>query len=306
MAQHGAQFSDHLGGIVLPPRGGARVQKHCVALIQRFGESRAKQLLFIRYDGIGDGLGVPLPHHGGEDGGVELHDVSRLRVGGGRNDLVPGGDDANPGTAQDLRLQHPGRQHGADGGRRDPGMRRQDHLSGTDVLADLAYMLPGGRRSVEPYRAVVLIDHIFDHHHRVAVGRDGIARVYHREISGPERDGSGLRGAEGEPGLQSDAVHGARQVMGSADVRVYRSRGDPSAGVGNGHTLRFRSEAVGRKRFQKTGFCLLQRKVRQIFKCHCLLPLSLPYITGPARYPRRERLHSPGQCRRIRRSLPAR
>ena len=308
VVQHLPQFPDDFGGKILPPGGGAGVENHQVALRRRLGDSGLDLIELVRHNGIGPGLRPPLAQHGGENGGVELHDVPRPGVGTGRDDLVPGGDDAHQGLADHRDLQHAPGDHGPDGRRAYLHVGREDHFPGANVLADLADVLPGCGGSMDGDGAVGVFHDVLHHDHGVLVLGDGVAGVQNGELLRPEGDRRGLRGAEGMPGNDRHAVHGAGGIVGRADMGVDRLGRDPAAGLLHRDHLGSGGVALFHQQGKIVPFRLLQRHIGEIFKSHkkfsyCLISLFFigllpefpPLPAGP---------RSPGRCRKSRRPRP--
>ena len=276
--KHLADLPDGGGGVVVPPGGGAGVEDHHVALAGGFGEHVTDLVEAVRHDGIGLRHRAPVLQHGGKDGGIELQDVARLRVGAGRDDLVPGGDDPHHGLADDFCLENAACDHGADRGGTDLHEARQDHLPGADIFADLANMLPGCRRGVDRNAAVVVLDDVLHHDDRVAALGDRVAGIDHGEAVGAERHGRGLGGAEAVPGMKGDAVHGAGRIVRGIDVGVDRTGCDAAVSLLDRNGLDLHGKAVFLQLPEILSFRLFQRNVGQVFKAHiqsfpCRLPL---------------------------------
>ena len=231
----------------------------------------------------------PVFQHGGEDGGVEFQNVPRLRVGAGRDDLIPRGDDTHYRAANDLELQHPTRDHGADGGGSDLHEAGQDHLPGTDILTYLPDMLPGRGSGVDRDAAVVVLDDILHHDDRVAVFGDRIAGVHHGELIRPERHGRGLGSAEAVLRPQRYAVHGAGGIVRRVDPGIDRPGRDAPVGFLHRNGFQMCAEAVLPQLPEVILLRLFQGNVCQIFKAHSrhltLYKLGSPHLWGALRCP---------------------
>ena len=149
-------------------------------------------------------------------------------------------------------------------------MGGEDHFPGADVLADLAYVLPGRGGGMDGDGAVRVFHNVLHHNHGVLVLRDGVAGVQNGELLRPEGDGGGFRSTEGIPGNDRHAVHGAGGIVGRADMGVNRLGGDPAAGLLHRDYLGSGGKALLHQQGKIVLFRLIQRHIGKIFKSHYL------------------------------------
>ena len=270
VVQHLAQLSDNPGGEVLPAGRRTGVQDDHIAFRSSLGNHGLDLVKFIGNDGIHLCFGTPLPDHGRENGAVEFQNIAGLGVGAGRNNLITGGDDANHGLADDFDFQHTAGDHGTDGRGRNGHMGRQDHFSCTDILTDLADVLPGGGSSVDGNGAILVLYDILHHDDRIAALGNRVAGVQNDELTGIQCDWGGLRCAEGILCIHSNAIHGAGSIVGGADVGVNRMGSHPSAGIPNRNHFRFCTKAVAFQQCEIVLSCLGKGNVGQILKSHTI------------------------------------
>ena len=298
VVEHFTQFPDDPGGIVVTACRGTGIENHQVALLRCPGYRFLNSVELIGHDGVNLCLRAPLPYHGGENRAVEFQDITGLGICTGRNDLITGGDNANQRLSDHLNLQHAAGDHGADGSGRHLHMGRQDHFTGTDILADLADMLPGSGRGMDGYGTVFVLHHILHHNDGVAFLRNRIAGIQHDKLAGLQRDGGGFSGTEGILCLHANAIHGAGRIVGRADVGIDRMGRDPAAGIPCRNHLCPRTVTVAPEQIQIVFSCLRKRNIGQIFKSHIILLQLLEFQRIW------EGLRSPGQCRNNRLHQP--
>ena len=147
-------------------------------------------------------------------------------------------------------------------------MGTQDHFTRADILADLADMLPGRSRRIKLYRTVGLVDHLFHHDHSVAAIRHRIACIHHGIVFRAQHDRSGLGSAEGDRRSESDAVHGARKVMGRADVGIHGGRCHSSVSFKDRNCFLLRTKPLLLQSVQELFPGIFQRQIGEILKCH--------------------------------------
>ena len=276
MVQNLTDLAHGGGGVIVPPGGGTGVEDHHVTFFRRLLQRIPDQIIAVRHDGISHRHRVPFPQHGGEDGGIEFQNIPGLRIGTGRDDLIACGDDGDTRAADDLQLTDAARDHSSDGGGADLHEAGQNHFTGADILADLADMLPGGGGGMDGDTAVVVLQDVLHHDHRVTALRNGIAGVHHNKLPRPERHRRGLGGAEAVLRVQGHAVHGAGGIVGGIDAGVYGFRGDAAVCVRYRDRLCFSCKAVFLQLFQIVFLCLIQRNIGQIFKSH----FKSPFLIG--------------------------
>ena len=276
--QNFAQFTDDSRGEIFTTGGRTGIQDHHVAFPRCLGNHGLDLVKFIRHNGVHLCLRTPLTHHSGEDRAVELQNIAGLGIGAGRDDLVTGGDDADDGLTDHFHFQHAAGDHSADGGGRNSHMRRQNHFTGANILTDLADMLPGSGCIVDGDGAVLVLDDVFHHDHRVAVFGDGVAGIQHDKLIGIQIFGGGLRRAEGILRVHCHAVHGAGSIVGRADVGVDRMGSNTAAGIPYGDHFGSGAKTVAFQQLQIVFSCLGKGNVGQIFKTHNLVSCTDCYL----------------------------
>ena len=271
MEEHLARRGYGRGAQVVPARGGARAEDDGVALRERPLQSGGNCGGLVRDYAVAARQRAPAPEHGGEDAGVELHDLTLSGGLAGRHQLVARRDDADDGTAADLALQHARREHRAQGRGAYLRARGEDHLPGADVLAYLPHVLPGCGRLPQADAAARQGLYLLGHYDGVAARGQGVARVHGDVGSLGQLHRRRLRRPEGGGSRDGGPVHGAGVVVRRADARVDRLIAHPARRVLHADALRLRGEAVFPQPGQIGRAGLVQGRVREILKAHSKL-----------------------------------
>ena len=116
--------------------------------------------------------------------------------------------------------------------------------------------------------AVVILQDVLHHDHRVAALRNGVAGVHHGKLPRSERHRRGLGSAEAVLCVQGHAVHGAGGIVGGIDPGVDGFRGDTPVCVRHKDRFRLSGKSVFPQLFQIFFLRLIQRNIGQIFKSH--------------------------------------
>ncbi len=221
-----------------------------------------------------------MTEHSGKYSRIELRNFTLHRFGRRRYNLITCRDNAHHRFFYNAELMDAAGNQRADSRRADFGIRGQEHITGADVLPDLADMLPRRRRMIKAH-AVFLLDNILNHHNCVAAVGKRVPGVNGNKLVFPQNNRRCFSGAVSQAGVKGDSVHGAGVVVRRTQARVNGAGGDPTGRMLNRYRLAGRGHAV----FLQQGYIFLprfvQRDIRQIFKAHLfLLLLLIPKCNG--------------------------
>ena len=242
----GEQFAGgghHIGGEIMLARRGAGDDRHQIALGTGALERRPQQLLIVAGARIPDRHTAPFADESRQHRRIEIDHRAWRRFLAGLNQLITGGNDADPRPRLDPHRRMTGRQQRAQIVGAQPMGTGQQQLGGDDVFTDQAHMIPRRHRFENLDGGRIDLVHFLDHDDGVGPGRQRVTGIDIAKSIGTRRIGidqceflaDELRRAEGLFRAHADPIHRRGMIMRRGDLGEHRLGGNPVEGVVDGN-----------------------------------------------------------------------